>query len=403
MPEQWPSYFQKAKGIEISDLDGNRFLDFSIMSVGSCLLGYNDVDVNQAVKQVIDQGTISTLNPPEEVELAKVLIGLHPWAQMARFARTGGEAMAIAVRIARAKTGRDKIAFCGYHGWHDWYLSANLADDKNLDGHLLPGLEPRGLKGTMLPFHYNKIEELERIVEENKDLAAIIIEPIRHQEPAQGFLERVREITNQAGSVLIVDEISAGFRFCLGGAHLKYGLKPDIAVFAKAMSNGFPMAVVIGKGKIMEAAQDTFVSSSYWTERIGPTAALATIKKLERENAPAHLEKMGGLIEKGWQKLAEKHSLDIEIKGPPAWISFSFKDTEQNQVLQCLFTQEMLARGYLASRSVYLSLAHQPEQIEQYLKAVNDVFGIIKQAIIQNKVKQMLKGPISHQGFTRLT
>ena len=287
LPGQWPSYFKKAKGISVWDLDGNEYIDMSTMGIGSCILGYADSDVNSAVKKAINEGSMNTLNSPEEVELAELLCKLHSWAKMARFARTGGEAMAIAVRIARTYTRKDKIAFCGYHGWSNWYLAANLADDKNLDKHLISGLKPSGvpigLKGTAMPFHYNKIEELESIVSKNKDIGTIVMEPVRYQKPKDNFLEKVREISKKIGAVLIFDEVSSGWRFIIGGVHLKYGVNPDIAVFAKGISNGFPMAAIIGRKKVMQSAQTTFISSTYWTERIGPTAAVATKKKMIRK------------------------------------------------------------------------------------------------------------------------
>ena len=285
LPDQWPSYFQKAKGVEVWDLDGNKFIDMSYMGLGACSLGYADEDVNKAVGKVIRDGSMCTLNSPEEVELGEIFLKIHPWAKAIRYARTGGEAMAIAVRIARAYKGKDKVAFCGYHGWSDWYLAANLADKKNLDGQLLPGLDPTGvprcLQGTAIPFHYNKIGELEKIVQKN-DVGAIVMEPRRDQPPENNFLHRVRKIADKIGAVLIFDEVSAGFRMNIGGIHLIYKVFPDIAVFAKGISNGYPMAAIIGKREVMDAAQRTFISSTYWTERVGPAAAIATIKKFQK-------------------------------------------------------------------------------------------------------------------------
>ncbi len=407
LPEQWPSYYKKAKGIEVWDLDGNKYLDFSIMGIGACTLGYADPDVNQAVKKAIDNGSMATLNCSEEVELAEFLCKLHPWAKMARFARTGGESMAIAVRIARVYSGKDKVVFCGYHGWSDWYLAANLADQKNLDGHLLPGLDPagvpRGLKGTTLTFSYNNIAELEKVVSEHKDIGVIVVEPFRHQEPRDNFLQKVKEIAGRIGAVLIFDEISIGWRLNVGGVHLLFGVNPDIAVFAKAMGNGFPMAAIIGREEVMQAAQKTFISSTYWTERIGPTAALATIKKMKKENVPAHLKKIGKMIGDGWKKMAKKHGLKINILGPEALITFSFDYGLDSQAIRTLFTQEMLRRGFLASGSVYVSFAHKENHVKKYLAEVDEVFGIVKNAIDGKKVQTILKGPIAHSGFKRLT
>lgn len=407
LPEQWPSYFKKAKGIEVWDLDGNKFIDMYSMGIGSCILGYADTDVNRAVKKVIDEGSMSTLNSPEEVELAELLIKLHPWSSRVRYARTGGEAMAQAVRIARTFTKKDKVAFCGYHGWQDWYLAANLADDKNLDGHLLPGLDPAGvprvLKGTAIPFNYNKIEELEKIVFENKDIGAIVLEPIRHHEPKDGFLHKVKKIAEDNGAVLIFDEVSSGWRFNVGGAHLRLGVNPDIAVFAKAMSNGFSMAAVIGKKEVMESAQKTFISSTYWTERTGPAAAIATIKKMTKNNVPKQLEKTGRYLIKGLTKKAEEQNIKLEIIGLPALVHFSFEYGKLSQAVKTLFTQEMLKQGFLASSGIYVSYAMKKNHVDAYLKSVDNVFTILKKAVDEQKVYKLLKGPVSHEGFKRLT
>ncbi len=407
LPGHWPAYYKKAKGIEVWDLDGRHYYDFSIMSVGSCTLGYADADVDRAVKNAIDHGSMATLNCPEEVELAEMLCKIHPWAKMARFARSGGEAMAIAVRIARAHTGKDKVAFCGYHGWPDWYLAANLARKKNLDGHLLPGLEPagvpRGLRGTALPFRYNHIEELEAIVAWHKDVGVIAVETMRHQEPEDNFLKKVRKIADRMGAVLIFDEISIGWRMNVGGAHLLYGVNPDIAVFAKAMSNGYPMAAIIGRKNVMDAAQKTFISSTNWTERIGPVAALATIKKMHKHDVPRHLKKIGEMIGAGWNAAAKKHGLKIAVIGPAPLITFSFEYGAENQAMRTFFTQSMLARGFLATPTVYVSYAHTEEHVKKYLAACDKVFGAIKSAVDAGSVRALLKGPIAHSGFTRLT
>lgn len=406
LPERWPSYFKKAKGIEVWDLDGNKFIDMAYMGIGACPLGYADVDVNKRVKKVIDEGSMCTLNSPEEVELAELLLKLNPWASQVRYTRTAGEALAVAIRIARAYTRKDKVGFCGYHGWSDWYLAANLANKKNLDGQLLPGLEPLGvprcLRGTAIPFNYNKIDELEKIVKKN-DIGVIVMEPRREHEPQKGFLENVRKIASKIKAVLIFDEVTSGFRMNVGGIHMLYKVYPDIAVFGKGMSNGFPMAAIIGRKKVMDAAQRSFISSTYWTERIGPTAALATIKKFKKYNIPVHLVKIGNLIGEGWKKLAEKHNLDIEIMNIPSLITFKFKYGADNQALHTLFNQEMLKRGYLATKSVYVCWGHKKEHIKKYLENVDKVFGFISQAIRNKKIYDLLEGPIIHSEFKRLT
>lgn len=407
LPDQWPAYFKKAKGCEVEDLDGNKYIDMYSMGIGACILGYADPDVNKAVKKVVDQGSMCTLNSPEEVELAELLLKLHPWAEQVRYARTGGEAMAQAVRIARAASGKDQVAFCGYHGWHDWYLAANLANDKNLDGQLMPGLEPRGvprgLLGTSIPFHYNKIDELEKIVAEN-DIGVIVLEAVRHQEPKNNFLEKVREIADKKNIVLVFDEVSSGFRFLPGGAHLKYKVYPDISVFAKGMSNGYPMAAIIGKKKFMESAQETFISSTYWTERTGPAAAIATIKKMINKKVHKKIEATGSYLIKNLRKIIEKNGLKMEVAGLPALIHFSFDyGKENNLALATLFSQEMLKEGIIAASGIYVSFAFEKKYVKRYLESFDKVSKILKKAADSNKIKDYLEGPVAHAGFTRLT
>lgn len=406
LPELWPSYYSKAKGVEVWDLDGNKYIDMSITAIGACPLGYADDEVNEAVKKAVDNASMTTLNCPEEVELAELLFELHPWADMVRYARTGGEAMAIAVRIARAATGRDKVAFCGYHGWHDWYLAANLSDNRNLDGHLLPGLKPKGvpraLLNTAFPFRYNHPEELDELVEKHgNDLAALVMEPVRHHQPEEGFLEHVKDVAKKAGAVLIFDEITSGWRMNVGGIHLIYGVEPDIAVFAKAISNGFPMAAIIGKKDVMDAAQESFISSTYWTERIGPVAAIATIKKMKRESVPEHLIEIGNLVQQGWKELAKTHDLPVKVEGIPPLSVFQF-DHPLKLELQTLFTQLMLERGFLASKGFYATFAHQREHVQIYLEAVDEVFKKLREALESNSIHALLKGPVVQTGFKRL-
>ena len=407
LPDQWPSYFSKARGVEVTDVDGNTYVDMSMMAIGACVLGYADPDVDGAVKAAIDAGSASTLNAPEEVELAELLCELHPWAGMVRYARAGGEAMMMAVRIARAKSGRDKVAFSGYHGWCDWYLAANLADEAALDGQLMPGLDPagvpRGLKGTALPFHYNRLDQLKAIVDANRgELGAIVMEPQRGQAPDPGFLESVRDIATEIGAVLIFDEVTTGWRMTDGGIHMLLGVNPDIAVFAKAMANGYPMAAIIGAVPVMEAAQSTFISSTNWTERVGTVAALATIRKYRREHVAEHLKMIGNLMFDGWKSAAARTGIALHTEGLPSLTHFGFEHPDE-PLLTTLFTQDMLERGYLAYSQFKPSFAHQPAHVAEYMKAVESSFAMIAAAIGAGDYASRLKGPCARRGFYRLT
>jgi glutamate-1-semialdehyde aminotransferase len=405
LPELWPAYYSRASGCEVWDLDGRRYLDFTMVGIGTSVLGYADPDVESAVLAAVRASPMNTLNAPEEVELAERMLELHPWADMIGYARTGGEIMAKAIRIARAATGRDQIAFSGYHGWHDWYLSVNLAGE-GLAGHLLPGLEPngvpKGLARTAHPFAYGDLNALRRIADERGgQIAAIVMEPVRQSGPAPGFLEGVRAIANRIGAVLIFDEITSGFRVVSGGAHLELGVQPDMATFAKAMSNGFAMAAVLGRRSIMEAVGKTFISSAFFTERVGPVAALATVEKHRRINAGPTLVAIGRRVQEGWRRAAERERLPLVVSGIPPLASFSFEDADAS-AMTTLFTQELLERGFLASDRFYPTVRHEEVHVAAYLEAVEAAFATIAAARAHGDLRKRLAGPVKHTGFARL-
>lgn len=403
LPEQWPAYFTKAKGSKVWDLDGKEYTDM-LFAVGTSTLGYGNEEVDSAVAKAVTDGTMSSLNCPEEVYLAEKLIELHPWAEMVRFARSGGEANAIAIRIARAASGREKVAFCGYHGWHDWYLAANLSDGTGLNGHLLPGLEPNGvpnqLKGTVLPFNYNKIEELEALIK-NHEIGVIKMEVSRNLGPEDNFLHKVRDLATKHNIVLIFDECTSGFRQTFGGLHKFYGVEPDLAMFGKALGNGYAVTATIGRRKFMEAAQSTFISSTFWTERIGAVAGLKTLEVMERVKSWETITETGKEIAKIWENLGKKHSLPVRPFGLPALMKLAF-DTPNALAYKTIMTQEMLKRGFLASNIVYVSTAHTKEVLAAYTSALDEVFGIIKECEDGRDVQTVLNGPVCHAEFKRL-
>lgn len=404
LPDLWPAYFSRAKGCRVWDLDGRELIDFSIMGIGTNLLGYGHPEVDCAVAATVASGNMSTLNCPEEVWLAERLVGLHPWAEMARFARSGGEANAIAIRIARAATGRDTVAICGYHGWHDWYLATNLQNESGLEEHLLPGLEPNGvpraLSGTVQPFSFNRLDQLVGISERH-DLAAVKMEVQRSTPPEPGFLEGVRDLCTRKGIVLIFDECTSGFRETFGGLHLKFGVDPDIAMFGKALGNGYAITSIIGRRAVMEAAQSSFISSTFWTERIGPAAALKTLEVMYRERSWEKVTEAGIEMRSRWQEIADRHCLSICHNGLPALTGFAFQSPKALEY-KTLITQEMLKKGYLATTSCYMCLAHTPEVIEPYYEALDQVFALIADCEQGLKVEELLEGPVCHGGFKRL-
>jgi len=404
LPGQWPTYFSKAKGCKVWDLDGKEYIDMSLMGIGTNILGYGHPEVDEAVLKTVQSGNMSTLNCPEEVYLAEKLIEMHPWSDAARFARSGGEANAIAIRIARAASGKDNVAICGYHGWHDWYLSANLSDNKNLDGHLLSGLQPKGvprnLKGTVFSFNYNKIKELENLIKA-KNIGTIVMEVMRNIEPEDYFLKKVRKLSTDNKIVLIFDECTSGFRETFGGLHKKYNVEPDIAMFGKALGNGYAITAILGRKEVMESAQSSFISSTFWTERIGPTAALKTLEVMEREKSWEKITNTGKKIRERLQKLSNKYELKIFFFGLPSLTSIIFQ-SDNALAYKTLISQEMLKKGYLAGNSIYVCTEHSEQIVNGYFDAIDPIFGLISQCENGRDIKKLLEGPICHSGFKRL-
>lgn len=408
LPNFWPAYYSKAKGCKIWDLDGHEYIDVSYMGIGANVLGYANDEIDTAAKTAIENGGMSTLNAPEEVYLAEKLIQLHPWSKGVRYAKTGGEAMALAVRIARAYTRKDIVLFCGYHGWHDWYLSANLTNRHALNDQHIPGLEPSGvplgLAGTSLPFHYNNINEFYSLIDRFKgNIAAVVMEPIRNDYPQSGFLEKIKKAAKESGAILIFDEITAGFRLCAGGSHKILGVEPDIAVFAKGMTNGYPLAAIIGRAEVMEASQETFISSTFYTERIALAAALKNIELYEKYKVCEKQDIYGRMVCEGWREKANKHGLKMKIGGIMPLVHFTLIGNEDSLVYKTYFIQEMLKRGYIASNAFYASYAHSPEIINSYLNHVDEVFEMIADIMKKGEqVKRHLQGSVCHSGFGRL-
>jgi len=404
LPDYWPAYFSKAKGCEVWDLDGNKFIDVSMMGIGTNTLGYGNEEVDEAVIAAVRSGNMSTLNAPEEVYLAERLIEIHPWAGKVRFARTGGEATSIAIRIARAHTSKDKVAFCGYHGWTDWYLSANIEAPSNLNTHLMAGLEsrgvPRALAGTSIPFIYNDFDSFDKAVSDNQ-IGTVIMEVIRNSEPAPGFLEHVRQVTLEKGIVLIFDECTSGFRETFGGIHKKYGVIPDLATFGKALGNGYAITAVIGNTEVMKSTNDSFISSTFWTERIGSVAALKTLEVMEKTKSWEILPEIGGLVKELWRDIAKTNGLKIEIFGINSMSKFRFLSNGSSQ-LKTILTQEMMEYGFLATTAFNVSLSHTEKILEKYSYAIELTFKKLSEVEKSEDYGKYLIGPAADSDFRRM-
>jgi len=405
--KSWPSYFSRCSGSEVWDLNDRRYIDFA-GGVGAILLGYADPDVTAAVQRRLALGTYCSLVNPQEVELAETLLSLHPWAGKVRYARGGGDAMAMSVRIARAATGRSGIAFCGYHGWHDWYLAANLGESDALNGHLLPGLEPKGvpreLKGTAVPFRYNDLASLDAALAQlGGNLAAVVMEPMRSQLPKDDFLAKVAARCRAAGGVFVVDEVTSGLRFGFPGAMARLGIEPDVAVYAKAMSNGFPFGAVVGRDAIMQAADGSFISSSYWTDGVGPAAALAVLEKVQRLRVHEVVWALGGVLQASLRALATRHpACKLVIGGMPVLPTMTFDLGEDAPLAQALYVRKMRERGFLVASYHYVMLAHDEAKVRQLLAAADETMTEIAGLITRGGLAEASGVPRGTRGFARL-
>ena len=405
LPNKWPTYFSKAKGCKIWDLNNKQYYDMSLMGVGTNILGYSNKEVDDAVKKAINESTVSTLNCIEEVLLAEKLIDMHNWADKVKFARTGGEANALAVRIARAASGKEKVAFCGYHGWHDWYLAANLKSKKSLDQHLIKGLNPLGvpksLSNSSFGFEYGNFQKLERLTEKYK-IGVIKMEVCRNSQPNVKFLRSVRKLASKKNIVLIFDECTTGFRQSYGGIHKNLGINPDIAILGKALGNGYPITAVLGKDEIMSAAKNSFMSSTFWSERLGPAAAIKTLEIMEKDKTWITITKLGNRLINIWKKLAKRHKLKLTILGIPALAKFSI-NSKNSQAYKTYISQQMLEKGFLASNGVYLSISHNLTIFKRYENLLDKIFFNISLCEKGTKsIEEILKYPISHIPFERL-
>lgn len=406
-PDLWPAYHRTAHGCEVTDLDGRHYYDMTTCGIGSCMLGFADPEVTEAVVKAVRDGSMSSLNCYEEVELADRLCEIHPWASQVRFTRSGGEAMAVAVRIARSTTDRSDVAVCGYHGWSDWYIAANLGDSNNLRNMLLPGLDaygvPQELRGTTRTFAYDDREAfLELIKTHGNKLAAVVMEPMRHHAPPPGFLELIRTECEKHGILLIFDEITIGWRYCFGGSHLKIGVTPDIAVVAKALGNGHPIGAVFGTAEAMAGVNRSFISSTYWTERVGPAAALATIAKMVKTDAASYVNAFGFKMMNLWAELGARHRLKVRITSEVGCLgTFAFEYPNANAI-RTLYTQLMLERGFLAGCAIYPTLAHTDGVLAKFAAAADPVFAELAAIVAENRVEASLRGPVAHTTFQRL-
>lgn len=403
-----PVYSDRQKDGHFWDVDGNEYIDFN-MGAGAVLLGHAYPSVVRAVQEQAARGTGLSINHPLEIETAELLAEIVPCAEMVRFCKGGGEANAVAIRIARAYTGRDKVAFCGYHGWHDWYIAANLSSPATLESYLLPGITangvPKALQGTTLAFEYNNLDSLKKVLETHRgEVACVIMEAARTFTPEAGFLEGVRKLTRQHESVLIFDEVVTGFRLARGGAQQYFGVTPDLATFAKCISNGFALGAVVGKREVMQAALDSFISSVYWAEATGLAAGKATLKEYLSQDVCGAVWQFGEAFMRGNKKLIEQCGVPMKVTGLPPFVSLDFEgvDSAQQDLLTTLYMQETAKRGLFGGPGHFFCLRHTEDDLRRGLEKIGEALSIIRRALDDGDVVQFLECPVRQSSFRRL-
>jgi glutamate-1-semialdehyde 2,1-aminomutase len=403
-----PVYAERAKGARFIDVDGHEYLDM-MNAVSAIILGHADDVVDQAVKDQIDRGSIYTLNSPLEIDLAEELVATIPSAEMVRYAKAGGETCAVAARIARGTTGKDIILFCGYHGWHDWYQSANYLVDPDSGEFPFAGIEPIGvprvLAGTAIPFSYGNLNMLEDLLKQYEgQVAAVMMEPLRSELPPEGYLEGVKTLVHQHDALLIFDEVSCGWRMRIGGIQELVGVIPDMTVLAKAMSNGYPMGAVVGSREAMSPAAEMFVSSSYWSDNVGLAAALTTIRELKRRRSEPFFEQMGEKIRTTMNQALSDAGVPGRCTGLSACpaLTLDLPDPALTPLVSTLFIQEMAKRGIHTATSFRVTMAHTEEDIQILGEGATEVLQIIKAGLEQGNLEDLLTCDLKKEPFRRL-
>ncbi|OGI17036.1 MAG: aminotransferase class III [Candidatus Melainabacteria bacterium RIFOXYA12_FULL_32_12] len=380
-----PYFIQKAQGSKVWDIDGNEYTDF-MSSLAALNLGYNDSDVVYAVKKQLEEGTIFSLPHPIEVQVAEKIIEMVPCAEMVRFGKNGSDATSGAIRVARAYTGRDYVAICGYHGWQDWYIGSTTRD---------LGV-PETTKKLTLKFSYNDIDSLHKLFQEYPDqIAAVILEPMNVEYPKNNFLQSVKDLTHKNKALLIFDETITGFRYAKGGAQEYFGVIPDLATFGKGIANGYPLSAIAGSADIMKLFEEVFFSFTFGGETLSLSAALATLSKLQSEPVLETISSQGQKVIDGINNLISKHNLQevLFTAGHPSWNFIIIKDagSYSSWQLKTLFLQEIFKKGIITIGAHVITYAHSNEDIEKLLNAYKEIFLIFDDVTKNNSLEKYLK------------
>lgn len=380
-----PYFIVRGSGSRVWDVDGNEYIDF-INSLASVTLGYNDPDVTAAVRTQLADGVIFSLPHPIEVEVAERIVDMVPCAEMVRFGKNGSDATSGAIRVARAHTGRERVAVCGYHGWQDWYIGST-ARHRGV---------PQVTRDLTHSFTYNDADTLEKLLLEfPNEFAAIILEPMNVAEPQKNFLDAVARLARQHGALLVFDETITGFRYADGGAQEYFGVTPDLATFGKGLANGYPVSAVVGRREYMKQMEEIFFSFTFGGETLSLAASAATLDKLRRESVCAQLAAQGTKLLNGLNQRIATHGVGdfISTGGHPAWSFLIIKDTPyaSQWELKSLLLQEFFARGILSLGTHNLSFAHQDADIERLLAVYDEVLPLLGAAGRDGKLAELLR------------
>jgi glutamate-1-semialdehyde 2,1-aminomutase len=380
-----PYYISRGKGARVWDVDGNEYADF-INSLAAVTLGYCDPDVDRAVADMMRNGVVFSLPHPIEIEVAEELVKLIPSAEMVRFGKNGSDATAGAIRVARAFTGRDHVAICGYHGWQDWYVGATLRNKG------VPG----ATRALTHVFRYNDIDSLHSILSAHPgEFAAVILEPMNIEQPRAGFLGEVKELAHRHGALLVFDEVVTGFRLHIGGAQSLFGVMPDLSAFGKGMANGYPVSAVVGRADVMREMEEVFFSFTFGGETLSLAAALATLQKLQREPVIDQLRRTGERVISIVRGLVAQFGLDgcCSVSGHPAWSFLSLRDVGDISMwgLKTLLLQEMFAKGVLTLGTHNISYAHGDEDLERLRRGYEAGFARMREAIDGRPLRELLQ------------
>lgn len=380
-----PFYLQRGSGSHVWDVDGNEYVDF-VNSLAAVTLGYADADVDDAVRAQMDDGVIFSLPHPIEIEVAEAIVEMVPCAEMVRFGKNGSDATAGAIRVARAFTGRDRVAACGYHGWQDWYIGATARS---------AGV-PKATADLTHLFTYNDIESLRRIfVEHPGEVAAVIMEPMNLAEPMPGFLEQVADLSRANGAVFIFDETVTGFRYSNGGAQEYFGVIPDLATFGKGLANGYPVSAVAGRADIMRLMEEVFFSFTFGGETLSLAAAKATMDKLRREPVLETIAERGRALIEGLSETIERHGAGefLRVSGHPAWSFLNMTAAGSCSAfdLKTLLEQEAFARGFLAYGTHNLSYAHTDDDVSRLLGAYDEIIPLMVDSVENGALSSHLR------------